>query len=120
MADITTKKEAKKLLSSINENTKYEILLKKDKDKNFMKKFVISRNDIIDIIKSLDYSNVQKKIKCEDKSIIDVEYLFAFKANYSCLDLYNISSLVHIYIKIGQSNIDNNVIVVVSLHEDEV
>ncbi len=118
MYHLTTEIEAKRLLDSIDERTIIIPKLYKEKDRKFVRQYKITNADIMDIIKNLSYKKVRKKFKCEDKRL-NTEYLFDFKSIYHSTDIFGIDEIVPIYIKIGKDIDNQDIIVVVSLHEDE-
>ncbi|HAB65848.1 MAG TPA: hypothetical protein DCE23_00630 [Firmicutes bacterium] len=119
MKDIAAKKEAERLLNSINENTTFDIKLEKDKDKRFVHEYNITYDEVEWIVNNLPINQFRSKIKCEDLRYNNVDYLYDFKSFYSCVDIYGLDTAIPIYVKIGKDNLTNNTIVVVSLHEDE-
>ena len=118
MYHVTTETEAKRLLDSIDDKTVILPKLYKEKDKKFVRQYNISNADIMDIIINLSYKKVRKKFKCEDKRL-NAEYLFDFKSIYHSTDIFGFDEIVPIYIKIGKDIDNQDIIVVVSLHEDE-
>ncbi len=110
--------EAKQLIESINDNTNIIPILKKPKDRDFIRQYNLKIDDIKILAKQIPYNNFKSKIACTDKDI-DADYLYDFKSVYYGTNEYGQSCTIPIYIKIGKDKLTNNTILVVSLHDDE-
>ena len=109
---LTTTNYAKEILNNINE--KNIIILKRDKNIIFMKKYNMKEKDIINIIFSLNEHYFKEKILNSD-SKIKAKYLYVFKPLIRLTDEYG-EILDYVYIKICEIK---DGILVVSIHEDE-
>ena len=108
----TAKIYAKEILEGIE--GKKIIIKNKEKNLNFLKKYNVTNNKRLQIIKSLNDNSFKEKIENKDKNI-KTDYLYVFGPIHHLYDFYGIENIVKLYIKIGKVN---DYIYAESFHED--
>lgn len=110
MAVNTSKIVAKEILNDIN--NKKIILYERDKNRQFIKKYSISKDEIDEIIYSLTDNHFIERIENKD-SKIKSKYLYIFNVLYEFTNESG-ECLIKLFIKIGE--IEDGVLLV-SFHE---
>ena len=109
---VTSMNYAREILNNINE--KNIIILPREKNLLFLKKYNIKTSDVISIVLSLTEHHFKERIINNDFKI-KTKYLYVFKPLIRLPDEYG-EILDYVYIKICEIK---DGILVVSIHEDE-